>query len=43
MFLSFHSGFRCLSGVHLMWEELAVVRKSLSPVDAGPGELLLMK
>ena len=26
-----------------MWEEVAVVRISLSPPDAGPGELLLMK
>ena len=42
-FLAFTLVFHCLLDVHLMWEELAVVRISISLVGAGPGELLLMK
>ena len=42
-FLAFTLVFHCLLDVHLMWEELEVVRISISPVGAGTEELLLMK
>ena len=42
-FLAFTLVFHCLLDVHLMWEELGVVRISISLVGAGTGELLLMK
>lgn len=42
-FLAFTLIFHCLLDVHLMWEELEVVRISISPVGAGTEELLLMK